>query len=175
MCWLVDRHHPESSISVAAHPDRQDPFAGKGEPVIVKIPDSDAARIEQPVQGRGEPCSFDPAEANLKHNGKSWQLAAGVTEQWVGFERTVSQQEEPIVLKAKARWVPQWKMQRGKNPASGQMVAAMAEPPPESPVTTDGPEVDVELVPFGCTRLRVAEFPTVAMPRAIAGQTPRGK
>ena len=113
-----------------------------------------------------------PAEANLKHNGKSWQLAAGVTQQWVGFERTVSQQEEPIVLKAKARRVPQWKMQRGKNPASGRMVAAMAEPPPDSPVTTEGPEVDVELVPFGCTRLRVAEFPTVAMPRASRAKGP---
>ena len=114
---VVDRRHPETSISVAHHPIGKIPFAGKGEPVIVKIPDSDAARIERAAfkaeVGHVLP---HPAEANLKHNGKSWQLAAGVSQQWVGFERTVSQHEEPIVLKAKARLVPQWKMQPGKKP-----------------------------------------------------------
>ena len=76
------------------------------------------------------------------------------------------------MLKAKARRVPQWKMRQGKNPASGQMVAAMAEPPPKSPLTTGEPEVDVELIPFGCTRLRIAEFPTLAAPRTVAAEDP---
>ena len=160
---VIDREHPQSSISVVRHPIGKMPFAGKGEPVIVKIPDGDAAQIERaPFKAEVSQVLPHPAEAKLKHDGKPWQLAAGVTRQWVGFEQKVSQQGEPIVLKAKARRVPQWKMQLGKNPASGQMVAAMAEPPPESPLTTEEAEVDVEMVPFGCTRLRIAEFPTVA-------------
>jgi hypothetical protein len=159
---VVDRDHPESSLSVARHPIGKIPFAGKSEPVIVKIPDNDPARIERAAfKAEVSQILPHPAEANLKHNDKPWPLAAGVTRQWVGFERKVSQQEEPIVLKAKARRVPQWKTQQGKNPASGRMVDAMAEPPPASPVMADGPEVDVELVPFGCTRLRISEFPVM--------------
>ena len=81
----------------------------------------------------------------------------------VGFERVTLQQEEPIVLKAKARLVPEWKILEGKNPASGKMVPAMADITPQSPVVSNEPEVEVELVPFGCTRLRISEFPTLPL------------
>jgi len=55
-----------------------------------------------------------------------------------------------MVLKVKARRIPQW----GMNGSSAGEV-------PQSPVHTDSPETLVELIPYGCSRLRIAEFPTV--------------
>jgi hypothetical protein len=65
-------------------------------------------------------------------------------------EFTPWQEDVPIVLKVKARHLPQWGM-NGANAASV----------PVSPVKTDSPETLVELIPYGCSRLRIAEFPTV--------------
>lgn len=60
------------------------------------------------------------------------------------------QEDVPVVLKVKARRVPQWGM-------NGANAAAV----PLSPVITDSPETLVELIPYGCSRLRISEFPTV--------------
>lgn len=65
-------------------------------------------------------------------------------------EFTPWQEDVPIVLKARAKQVPEWGMD-----------GANAGPVPVSPVKTDSPETVVELVPYGCTRLRISEFPTV--------------
>ena len=65
-------------------------------------------------------------------------------------EFTPWQEDVPMVLKFKARHVPQWGM-NGSN----------AAPVPLSPVKTNSPETVVELIPYGCTRLRISEFPTV--------------
>ncbi len=61
------------------------------------------------------------------------------------------QQNPPVVLKAKGRVLPQW-----------EMVQNSAGDPPLSPVTSDQPLVDVELIPYGNTRLRVTEIPVLA-------------
>ncbi|MGY8681755.1 hypothetical protein Q2941_28820 [Bradyrhizobium sp. UFLA05-153] len=60
------------------------------------------------------------------------------------------QHDVPMLLKMKARLVPQWGMN-----------GANAAPVPMSPVKTNQPETVVELIPYGCSRLRIAEFPTV--------------
>jgi hypothetical protein len=60
------------------------------------------------------------------------------------------EEDAPMVLKVKARRVPGW----GMNGANAGEV-------PASPVHTDSQETLVELVPYGCSRLRIAEFPTV--------------
>ncbi len=160
---VFDRQHPESSIQVTRHPIGTIPFAGQGEPVIVKLPESDEAGLAQaPFKAEVGLVLPHPAEANLKHDGTPWPLSTEGARRWAGFERRGWQQPEPVVLKAKARRLPQWQMQMGKNPATGQMVPAMAAAPPLSPVASEEPEVDVELVPFGCTRLRVSEFPVIA-------------
>jgi hypothetical protein len=56
----------------------------------------------------------------------------------------------PVVLKAKARRVPDWK-------EDGRMVGLV----PASPAQGDGPVEEVELIPMGCARLRISVFPVV--------------
>jgi hypothetical protein len=58
-------------------------------------------------------------------------------------------EDVPIILRVKARLVPEWGMN-----------GANAAPVPASPVSTNQPETVVELIPYGCSRLRIAEFPT---------------
>ncbi len=56
----------------------------------------------------------------------------------------------PVVLRAKAARLPGWTM---KNHS--------ADVPPKSPVETSQYVEPVTLVPYGCTRLRIAEFPVM--------------
>jgi hypothetical protein len=62
-----------------------------------------------------------------------------------------SSKDAPVVLKAKGRAIPEWKMAHNS-----------ADDPPVSPVASDQPVTELELIPYGCTRLRITEFPVVA-------------
>lgn len=62
-------------------------------------------------EGAGTNQTASPDEANQHYDGKSWSLTAGDVKHWVGFERRVWQQAEPVVLNAKAKLLPQGKMQ----------------------------------------------------------------
>lgn len=73
----------------------------------------------------------------------------------VAFEKEPADQPftadaAPVVLKAKARRVPGWQ-------AEGRMVGLV----PASPAAGEGPAGEVVLVPMGCARLRISQFPTV--------------
>jgi len=57
----------------------------------------------------------------------------------------------PIVLKAKAKRLPQWK-------AEGRMVGKL----PLNPVRSSEPLEEIILIPMGCARLRIASFPLIA-------------
>jgi hypothetical protein len=59
--------------------------------------------------------------------------------------------DAPLVLKAKARRVDDWTYDK-EYPAN-------AGDPPQSPVPARGAEETVELIPYGCTRLRISELP----------------
>lgn len=56
----------------------------------------------------------------------------------------------PIKMTVRGKFVGQWKMQNNS-----------ADTPPMYPDARDESEVDITLVPYGCTRLRIGEFPVI--------------
>ena len=62
-----------------------------------------------------------------------------------------AQETAAVMLRARGRVVPAWKLE-----------ANSAGETPVSPVRSREPLVDLELVPYGCTRLRISEFPVLA-------------
>jgi uncharacterized protein len=80
-------------------------------------------------------------------------------EQSVVFkERTVgkapfSLKGAPMVAEVIGRRVVAWGLEKGAS-----------APPPSSPIASKEPLEELTLVPYGCTDLRVTEFPTLASP-----------
>jgi DUF1680 family protein len=59
-------------------------------------------------------------------------------------------QGAPVVARVKGRRLSTWKLENGA-----------AAPPPQSPVISDAPVEELTLIPYGCTDLRITEFPTL--------------
>jgi hypothetical protein len=59
-------------------------------------------------------------------------------------------EDAPVVLRVPAKKIAAWGMHKGS-----------CADPPTSPVKAEGPTETVELVPYGCTRLRITEFPVL--------------
>jgi hypothetical protein len=69
------------------------------------------------------------------------------TEQPIG-QSPFSPEGAPIMCQAKGRRIPEWQNEHG---SAGIL--------PEYPVTSSEPEETLTLIPYGCTNLRITEFP----------------
>ncbi|NLC59358.1 MAG: hypothetical protein GX774_21175 [Armatimonadetes bacterium] len=67
----------------------------------------------------------------------------------------------PVELRVLGRRVPEWTLWENS-----------AGPLPPSPVASSAPEETLTLIPYGCTNLRVTEFPQIAPPRQGRGDRP---
>ena len=63
-----------------------------------------------------------------------------------------AQNSAPVVLKVKGRAIPGW-----------VLVSNSAGETPASPVVSNQPDTELELIPYGSTRLRITEFPVIAL------------
>ncbi|MGB9624018.1 MAG: beta-L-arabinofuranosidase domain-containing protein [Phycisphaerae bacterium] len=61
-----------------------------------------------------------------------------------------AQAAAPVVLRVRGKAVPEW-----------TLVDNSAGETPRSPVVSNEPVTELELIPYGCTRLRITEFPVV--------------
>lgn len=62
----------------------------------------------------------------------------------------VNEKEAPVVITARGIRIPEWTMKENS-----------ADLPPLSPVKPQGDPEIIKLVPYGCTRLRITEFPVM--------------
>ena len=62
----------------------------------------------------------------------------------------ISTQDAPVLIKARGMKIPKWTMKNNS-----------ADVPPLSPVKPEGDTEVITLVPYGCARLRITEFPVM--------------
>lgn len=73
-----------------------------------------------------------------------------VEEKAIVAEQPWTSEDAPVIIKAKGKRLPGWRVENG-------MVQAL----PESPVESSEPAEDIEMVPLGCARLRMSCLPVV--------------
>jgi hypothetical protein len=71
-----------------------------------------------------------------------WSADSGKYSAWT--------QDAPVIIKARGMKIPEWSMKNNS-----------ADVPPLSPVKPEGDAEIITLVPYGCARLRITEFPVM--------------
>ena len=97
-----------------------------------------------------------------------WEKPEGsftiVPRAWDGVSQPFTPESAPILIKAKGRKIPQWKLDE----------FGLVAPLQPSPVRGEGPVVDLDLIPMGCGRLRISAFPVIGEgPDAVIWKEPR--
>ena len=72
-------------------------------------------------------------------------LWSGENEKHITWEK-----DAPVILKVQGVQIPSWDLKDNS-----------AADPPVSPVISDGDAVELELIPYGCAKLRITEFPVI--------------
>lgn len=73
-------------------------------------------------------------------------------------EKPFSPEGAGVVARAKGRKIPAWRLVRGWAGETSPVDAAWSDP---SRVVTEEPVEDITLIPYGCTNIRITEFPKV--------------
>jgi hypothetical protein len=81
-------------------------------------------------------------------------------------DRPFSPEGAGIVARARGRLLPAWKIVRGWAAEISPADAAWADP---GRAVTDQPVEPITLIPYGCTNIRITEFPHVRDPGGTAG------
>ncbi len=112
-------------------------------------------RIHEDVEGRELPHGDWEV-----HPTTPWNYALAIDrdhpERSLSFEErnpeapVFSPEGAPVVGRVRGRRLPSWGMEKGA-----------AAPPPQSPVESGEPEEELRLLPYGCTNLRITEFPVL--------------
>jgi hypothetical protein len=63
-------------------------------------------------------------------------------------ERPFSPEGAPLIATVRGREIPTWRLEHGS-----------AADAPHSPTSSEAPEQELTLIPYGCTNLRITEFP----------------
>ncbi len=141
----------ENSVSVERGPLVYGLRIKENERQVVNNPDSIAYGSTYTEILPGSPWNYGLPETSIKSTGEAFEVKynpnAGDTYPW-------NNENAPIVLKTNARQIPFWKLYN-----------EMAGPIPYSIIYHKslkmGDLENIELVPMGCTRLRITQFPVL--------------
>ncbi|MCS7223260.1 MAG: glycoside hydrolase family 127 protein [Armatimonadetes bacterium] len=150
----------------------------KGDEVLLRLPMSLKVKVWE-KQGGAVSVTYGPLAFSLKI-GERW-VRYGGTDDWPAYEvfpttpwnygLLVDPKEPERYLKIvrEDRPLPEqpfvsdgspiWIQAKGRRLPSWQMVGGIVGPLPKSPVTSDQPLEDLQLIPMGCARLRLTVFP----------------
>ncbi|SDD33810.1 beta-L-arabinofuranosidase domain-containing protein [Niabella drilacis] len=87
----------------------------------------------------------------MYNKGNSGSLFSITKKQWPRNNFPFTPEQAPVVLHARAKKIPGWKIDGN----------GLTDVLPQSPVTAAGKEETVELIPMGAARLRISAFPVV--------------
>lgn len=109
--------------------------------------DADPAKWPSTIIRPGSPWNY-ALELSGSNPAKSFTVE---TRPWPADNYPFSTESAPIVIKAKGRKVPEWKIDQ----------YGLVAPLQQSPVKTSEPLEDLTLIPMGSARLRISAFPVV--------------